>query len=88
MPAVQTDGNANSAGGVVSGGVASVRVNGRAITVNGNPVSRHGKGPHAAAVTANGNGTVRAGGIPVVTTGCADSCGHPRTGGSSNVRAG
>ena len=41
MPAVQTDGDANSAGGVVSGGVASVRVNGKPITVDGNPVSAH-----------------------------------------------
>ena len=41
MPAVQRDGDANGAGGVVSGGVASVRVNGSPVTVNGNPVSAH-----------------------------------------------
>lgn len=88
MPAVQRVGDADGGGGVASGGVASVRVNGRAIVVNGNPVSGHGKGPHAGPVTANGNGTVRAGGIPVVTTGCADTCGHARAGGSGDVRAG
>ena len=88
MPAVQRVGDADGGGGVASGGVASVRVNGRAIVVNGNPVSGHGKSPHSAPVTANGNSTVRAGGIPVVTTGCADTCGHARTGGSGDVRAG
>jgi len=95
MPAVQTDGDANGAGGVVSGGVASVRVNGKPITVNGNPVSSHAPwrpagahAPHQAATTTGGNGTVRAGDIPVVTTGCADTCGHARAGGSGDVRAG
>ena len=89
MPAVQRDGDANSAGGVVSGGVASVRVNGKPITVNGNPVSAHPKGaPHAAASTSGGNGTVRAGGVPIVTTGCSDTCGHARAGGSADVRVG
>ena len=93
MPAVQRDGDANGAGGVVSGGVASVRVNGKPVTVNGNPVSAHAPWgrphpPHAAASTTGGNGTVRAGGIPVVTTGCSDTCGHARAGGSADVKAG
>jgi len=88
MPAVQRVGDADGGGGVALAGVDSVRVNGRAIVVNGNPVSRHGRGPHAGPVTASGNGSVRAGGIPVVTTGCSDSCGHARAGGSADVRAG
>lgn len=93
MPAVQTDGDANGAGGVVSGGVASVRVNGKPVTVNGNPVSAHAPWgrphpPHAAATTTSGNGSVRAGGIPIITTGCPDTCGHARAGGSADVRAG
>ena len=95
MPAVQTDGDANSSGGTVSGGVASVRTNNKPTTVNGNPVAAHAPwkparthAPHAAATTAGGNGTVRAGGIPIVTTGCADTCGHARAGGSGDVRAG
>jgi uncharacterized Zn-binding protein involved in type VI secretion len=92
MPAVQTDGDANDAGGTVSGGVASVRVNGKPVTVNGNPVSAHAPWdrkwhpPHAAASTAGGSGTVRAGGTGIITTGCADTCGHARAGGSDNVR--
>jgi len=88
MPAVQRQGDADSAGGVALSGVASVRVNNQPIVVNGISVSGHGKGPHRGPVTAGGNDTVKAGGIPVVTTGCADSCGHPRSGGSSDVRAG
>ena len=88
MPAVQRVGDANGAGGVAKGGVASVRVNGQPIIVNGNSVTGHGKGPHSSPVTAGGNGTVKAGGTPVVTTGCADSCGHARAGGSGDVRVG
>ena len=93
MPAVQRDGDANNAGGVVSGGVASVRVNGSPVTVNGNPVSGHapwGKPhpPHAAATTTGGSGTVRAGGIGIITTGCSDTCGHVRVVGSGDVRIG
>ena len=93
MPGIQTDGDVNSAGGAVSGGVSSVRVNGKPITVNGNSVSPHAPWgrphpPHAAAVTTGGSGSIRAGGIPVVSTGCVDTCGHPRTGGSSDTRVG
>jgi uncharacterized Zn-binding protein involved in type VI secretion len=93
MPAVQRVGDANSVGGVASGGVASVRVNGSPVIVNGNGVSAHAPWdrrshpPHAAASTSGGSGSVRAGGTPVVYTGCADSCGHARAGGSPNVRA-
>ena len=97
MPGIQTDGDANSAGGVVSGGIASVRVNGKPATVTGNPVSAHAPWPqrrnnphppHAAATTTGGSGSVKAGGIGIITTGCADSCGHTRVGGSGDVRVG
>jgi uncharacterized Zn-binding protein involved in type VI secretion len=93
MPAVQRQGDSNSAGGAATGGVSSVRVNGSPVVVNGISVSAHapwGKPhpPHAAPTTAGGNGTVKAGGVPIVTTGCADTCGHPRAGGSSDVRVG
>jgi uncharacterized Zn-binding protein involved in type VI secretion len=93
MPAVQRVGDADGAGGVASGGVGSVRVNGRAVIVNGNSVSAHpccgrkGCPPiHCSATTAGGSGSVRAGGIPVVYTGASDTCGHARAGGSDNVR--
>jgi len=92
MPAVQRVGDANGAGGLAQGGVASVRVNGQAVIVNGDSVSNHAPWdrrshpPHAAASTGGGSGSVRAGGTPVVYTGCTDSCGHARAGGSPNVK--
>jgi uncharacterized Zn-binding protein involved in type VI secretion len=92
MPAVQRQGDTNSAGGAAGVGVASVRVNGKPIVVVGTSVSAHAPWgrphpPHAATVTAGGSGTVRAGGIPVIRTTDADRCGHPRQGGSPDVRA-
>jgi len=92
MPAVQRQGDSNSAGGQATGGVASVRVNGRPIIVAGGSVSGHapwGKPhpPHAAATVKGGSASVRAGGKPVIRTGDTDTCGHPRSGGSADVRA-
>lgn len=93
MPAAQRVGDASSAGGVATGGVASVRINGRPVIVNGNSVTAHpccgqrGCPPiHCSATTTGGSGSVKAGGIPVVYTGANDTCGHPRAGGSENVR--
>lgn len=97
MPAVQRNGDSNSAGGVAQGGIGSVRVNGQPIMVPGQAVTPHPpygrKGSrtvhnNGGQVTAGGSGTVRASGQPVVLTGNADSCGHPRVGGSPNVRVG
>jgi uncharacterized Zn-binding protein involved in type VI secretion len=92
MPAVQRVGDSNSAGGQATGGVASVRVNGRPIIVVGNGVTPHAPWgpphpPHATATVKGGSATVRASGIPVIRTGDTDTCGHPRVGGSPNVRA-
>ena len=97
MPAAQRQGDTNSEGGAATSGVASVRVNGKPIVVDGVSVSPHAPWPqrrrnphppHASATTGGGNSTVRAGGKSVVTTGNVDSCGHARTGGSPNVRVG
>ena len=67
MPAVQRQGDLNSAGGAATGGVASVRANGRPVVVNGTGVSAHAPWgpphpPHAAASTTGGSGSVRANG--------------------------
>lgn len=86
MPAIQRNGDANSAGGVGSSSV-NVKANGSSVLVNGSSVSPH-PGPHVGATTVNGSSTVFVNGIPVNRTGDADSCLHPRAGGSSNVFAG
>lgn len=93
MPAVQRQGDLNSAGGAATGGVASVRANGRPVVVNGTGVSAHAPWgpphpPHAAASTTGGSGSVRANGNPINTTGNPDTCGHSRLGGSADVRIG
>jgi uncharacterized Zn-binding protein involved in type VI secretion len=88
MPPVQRQGDPNDAGGIVSSGIASVRVNNIPVSVDGSPVSGHGRRAHSASSTANGITTVRAGGIPINTDGNADVCGHSRVNGSLDVRAG
>jgi len=93
MPNAQRVGDPNTAGGIVTAGVASVRVNGRAMVIAGMPVTPHpccgqpGCGIHCSAVTSGGSSSVRAGGVPVIRSELdCDTCGHPRTAGSSNVR--
>jgi len=103
MPAVQRQGDANSAGGVAQSGVSSVRVNGRAVVVPGISVTPHpccGRrsssssvrrecARHCSAVTNGGSATVRAGGKSIIRTGVdTDTCGHSRSGGSPDVRIG
>jgi uncharacterized Zn-binding protein involved in type VI secretion len=88
MPAVQRVGDADSGGGVITGGVDSVRVNGISVSVNGSGVSPHARKNSHRPVTSGGVGSVRAGGTPVNVAGNSDTCGHARTGGSNNVRAG
>lgn len=88
MPAVQRVGDVDSGGGVITGGVGSVRVNGIPVSVDGSGVSPHARKNSHRPVTAGGVGSVMAGGSPVNVAGNADTCGHARTGGSSNVSAG
>lgn len=93
MPPVQRQGDPNDAGGAAQAGVASVRVNGKPIVVDGTGVDPHAPWgnphpPHEAATTTGGVGSVRAGGIPVNVDGNSDTCGHSRTSGSGDVRAG
>lgn len=95
MPAVQRQGDANTAGGVAQGGASSVLVNGRPIMVTGQSVSPHPccgqkRCPpiHCSATTQGGSSTVLAEGKPVVFTGDVDTCGHARAGGSADVLVG
>lgn len=93
MPNVQRVGDPNTAGGIVTSGIASVRVNGRAVVVPGMSVTPHpccgqpGCAIHCSAVTQGGSGSVRAGGRGMIRSGVdVDTCGHPRAAGSSTVR--
>lgn len=93
MPSVQRVGDPNTAGGIVTSGSASVRVNGRPMALAGQPVTPHaccgqpGCGIHCSATTQGGSGTVRAQGIPILRSGVdTDTCGHLRAGGSADVR--
>jgi uncharacterized Zn-binding protein involved in type VI secretion len=95
MPGVQRKGDPDSAGGIITSGISSVKVNGRPIAVEGLSVTQHpccgqrGCPPvHCSAKTANGSGSVKAGGKKVVLDGDADTCGHTRRSGSSNVKVG
>lgn len=89
MPNVQRVGDPNTAGGIVTSGVPTVRANGRLVVIPAQPVTPHGLGIHASPVTAGGSATVRAGGAPVIRTGVdLDTCGHARAAGSPNVRVG
>lgn len=88
-------GDSNSVGGAATGGVSSVRVNGRPVVVPGVSVTPHPccgqkKCPpiHCFASTTGGVSSVRAGGLPVIVAGDSDNCGHSRSGCSSDVRAG
>ena len=93
MPGVQRLGDTNASGGIITGGEATVRINGRSVAVAGSAVSPHppcgkrNQGQHCNATTVGGSGTVRAGGKPVIRSGQdVDSCGHVRQGGSPDVR--
>ncbi len=88
MPAVQRVGDSDSGGGTITSGVSSVRVNNRAVSVDGSGVSPHSSRPVHVPVTAGGVASVTADGRPINVAGNADTCGHARTGGSENVKIG
>lgn len=92
MPEVQRQGDPNNEGGIASSGVASVRVNGKPVVVNGTSVTGHKpfnqKKHRDSVITRGGIASVRAEGKPVNVNGNADTCDHVRVSGSPNVRAG
>jgi uncharacterized Zn-binding protein involved in type VI secretion len=88
MPAVQRVGDSDSGGGVIIGGVPTVFVNNRPISVNGDPVTGHfpfGIVHGSPCTMQQQNSTVFANNILVVITGDADTCGHSRLNGSPDV---
>lgn len=95
MPKVVRRGDANSAGGLVTGPCApTVRVNGRPVSVPFDSVTPHpccgapGCAIHCVAKTTFGSSTVKAEGKSVIYVGSIDTCGHSRATGSSNVIVG
>lgn len=93
MPTIQLQGDVNTAGGVAQNGAPSVRIQGRAVILVGNPVTPHsccgqrGCPPvHCHATTSGGSPSFRIGGIAVIRTGDPDTCGHARAENSCSVR--
>ena len=86
MPAVQRKGDLNDASAAITAGVDSVRINNKAVSVNGSPVADHAK--HKGVKTANGVASVKANNTPINVKGNADTCGHSRVGGSPDVKVG
>ena len=85
MPAVVRSGDINTASAAVTSPNRNVNVNGKGITVNGDPVADH---PvlHTGIKTANGFSGVNVGGTPVNHVGNADTCStHTRSTGSDDV---
>ena len=92
MPKVVRRGDANSAGGLVTGPCApSVIVNGRPVSLPGDRVTPHpccgrpGCTRHCVARTTLASSRVIAEGKGIVYVGSPDSCGHPRATGSRDV---
>lgn len=86
-------GDANNAGGVITGpAAATVLTNSIPTSLIGDNVSPHAPCPrvpsHCAAVVTQGSSTVFAEGRPVVYVGATDSCGHTRASGSPTVLVG
>lgn len=79
-------GDLNSAGGRVISGSTTVKMNGRAIALDGSPVSCHPNGgEHSHAHCKASLSTMRIEGKRIIVVGDIDSCGHARIEGSSNT---
>ena len=92
MPGVSRKGDANSAGGAITGSCAStVFANGRNVSLTGDSVTPHpccgkpGCAPHCSAKTSGGSPTVFAEGKPIIRKGDSDTCGHTRSSVSLDV---
>ena len=86
MPAIERIGDENTGGGVVLSTPHSlVSANNKLVSVDGSPVSGHGRGRHRSPVTSSGSSNVSINNIPVNRLGDPDTCGHTRAEGSPNV---
>jgi uncharacterized Zn-binding protein involved in type VI secretion len=86
MPGVSRK-DADSAGGVISGGSVNVFINTYAAVRVGDSVTPHGIGLHGSPQMAEGSSTVFVNGIALCREGDKANCGHPASG-SSDVFAG
>ncbi len=87
MPGISRVGQDTAGGMILTGGNATVFVNGTAVAVRGSAVASHGQNEHAAPIMVSASGSVFASGINVCRQGDSASCGHVATG-SGNVLAG
>jgi len=94
MPNVSRKGDANSAGGVITGPCApTVIANGQPVSLPNDLVTPHpccgapGCGVHCSAKTTGGSATVYAEGKPIILIGDVDTCGHARSTGAPTVFA-
>jgi uncharacterized Zn-binding protein involved in type VI secretion len=89
MPQVVRVGDINEAGGKVTDGAETVKVNGITVCTHVSGVTPHPTGGiHTSARTTRGSSTVFAEGKPVVFVGVKDTCGHTRVVGSTDVYVG
>ena len=80
--------NVDIAGGLLIATQSTVKANGNNIIINGDPVTGHGRSPHAAAIMIAVSNNVFIGGVAVCKVGNVATCGHPALPGSSNVNVG
>lgn len=80
--------NIDIAGGLLIATQSTVKANGNNIIRNGDPVTGHGSGVHAAAIMIAVSNNVFIGGVAVCKVGNVATCVHPALPGSSNVNVG
>ena len=80
-------GDVNSGGGRVLSGEPSLTINGRAVAVEGSPVSCHtnNRGEHTHARCHTTQSTITVKGKPIIFVNDVDTCGHVRIQGSSDT---
>jgi uncharacterized Zn-binding protein involved in type VI secretion len=80
-------GDKNDAGGAVISGDNTVRVDGKAVAIDGSPVTAHNnfKPPHTNARCRASKNSVRVNGKRLIFVGDIDTCGHVRIEGSTKT---
>jgi len=82
-------GDKNSGGGAVISGSQTVKMNGRAIALDGSPVTCHNpnNGPHVHAQCRASEYGITIEGRRVIYVGDVDTCGHVRIEGSGDINS-